>query len=450
MKLLKIGISGVRGIVGDSMTPKLAMDFASAFGTFVHGGTVLIGRDTRVSGPMLEAACRSALAAAGCDIRALGVCPTPVLQWAVKRERARGGISITAGHNDIQWNALTFINREGTYLNPFQGAEVLDLFHLGQFRKASVDGLGKIADGAGDAEEYFLALARFLDVRAIAAAKLKVVIDACNGAGAPFLDRLAGTLGFELVPVNDRPSGFFPHDPEPRPRNAQQVVSVLNVVGADAGFLLNSDVSRVSLVSETGESLSEEFTFPLVADAWLESRCGPVVTNLATSRMIEDVARSRNCPIVRTKVGQSFAIHAAFQEDAVLAGEGSGGVAIPAFHPAFDGFLTIGIILETIARRGKPLSALVGALPRYHNVKEKLSCPPAKVHSVVSEVKRFFHHHHEIDTSDGIRVDDENGWVQVRASTTEPMIRVVAEDRSAERARRRADEIIDFINGLIQ
>lgn len=450
MKLLKIGISGVRGIVGDSMTPKLAMDFASAFGTFAHGGTVLLGRDTRVSGPMLEAACRAALSASGCGIRTMGICPTPILQWAVKHGRARGGISITAGHNDIQWNALTFINREGTYLNPFQGAEVLDLFHLGKFRKASVDDLGTVSDGSAAFEEYFKALGRFLDVRAIAASKLKVVIDACNGAGAPVLGRLASTLGFELVPVNDRPNGFFPHDPEPRPRNAQQIVSVLKVVGADAGFLLNSDASRVSLVSETGESLSEEFTFPLVADYWLERHCGPVVTNLATSRMIEDVARSRNCPIVRTKVGQSYAIHTAFQEDAVLAGEGSGGVAVPTFHPAFDSLLTVGLVLETIARRAKPLSALVAALPRYHNVKEKLPCPPARVHSVVSEVKKFFHRHRDIDTSDGVRVDDENGWVQVRTSTTEPMIRIVAEDRSPERARRRADEIIDFINGLVQ
>ena len=450
MKLLKIGISGVRGIVGDSMTPKLVMDFAAAFGTFLHGGTVLVGRDTRVSGPMLESACLAALSASGCDVRTMGICPTPVLQWAVKHGRARGGISITAGHNDIQWNALSFINREGTCLNPFQGAEVLDLYHLGKFRKVSVDGLGAVADGSAAVGDYFGALARFLDVRTIRGATLKVVIDACNGAGSPFLARLADELGFELVPVNDRPNGFFPHDPEPRPRNAQQVVSVLKVVGADAGFLLNSDVSRVSLVSETGESLSEEFTFPLVADAWLERRRGPVVTNLSTSRMIEDVARSRSCPIVRTKVGQSHAIHALLQEDAVLAGEGSGGVAIPDFLPAFDSFLTIGFILETIARKGKTLSALVGTLPRYHNVKEKLYCPPSKIHSVVSEVRKFFRHCRDIDTTDGIRVDDEQGWVQVRTSGTEPMIRVVAEDRSPERARRRADEVTHFINAHIQ
>ena len=444
MKLLKIGISGVRGIVGESITPKLVMDFSAAFGTWAGGRTVLVGRDTRVSGPLLRAACVSALTAAGCDVHDLGVCPTPILQKLVVKLRAKGGVAITAGHNDIAWNALTFINREGTYLNPFQGAEVLDLYHMGRFRKVGTDGLGRVLELEHYADDYFEALRAFLDVEAIGRAKLRVVIDACNGAGAAFLERLARALRFELVPVNSEPNGFFPHDPEPRPRNAQQVVSVLKVVGADVGFLLNSDVSRVSLVSETAESLSEEFTFPLVASEVLRTRRGPVVTNLSTSRMIEDVARERGCPIVRTKVGQSYAIHALLQEGAVLAGEGSGGVAVGAFQPAFDGFLTMGLVLETMARQGKTLSRLVEELPRYHIVKEKIYCPPARIHAVVSEVKRHFRRH-EIDASDGLRVEDKTGWVQVRTSGTEPMIRVIAEDESKERARERADEVINLI-----
>jgi phosphomannomutase len=444
MKLLKIGISGVRGIVGESLTPKLVMDFAAAFGTFVNAKTVLVGRDTRVSGPLLHAACVSALVSTGCDVHDLGVCPTPVLQRLVVKLRAKGGVAITAGHNDIAWNALTFINRDGTTLNPFQGAEVLDLYHLGKFRKAGTDGLGQVRDLEHYADDYFEALRAFLDVEAIAKAKLRVVIDACNGAGAGLLERMARALHFELVPVNTEPNGFFPHDPEPRPRNAQQVVSILKVVNADVGFLLNSDVGRVSLVSETAESLSEEFTFPLIANEYLKTRRGPVVTNLSTSRMIEDVARARGCPIVRTKVGQSYAVYALQQEEAVLAGEGSGGVAFRAFHPAFDGFLTMGYILETLARQGKKVSRLIEELPRYHIVKEKIYCPPARIHSVVSEVKKFFRRH-EIDASDGIRVEDKTGWVQVRTSGTEPMIRIIAEDESKERARERADEVIQFI-----
>jgi phosphomannomutase len=449
MKLLKIGISGVRGIVGDSMTPKLIMDFAAAFGTYVDSKPVLVGRDTRISSPMLHAACLASLLSTGCEVLDLGLCPTPILQYQVRKSKAKGGISITAGHNDIKWNALAFINRDGTYLNPFQGAEVLDIYHLGKFKKVRTDDLGRVRDAEHYADEYFEGLRAFLDTEAIRKAGLKVVIDASNGAGANFLEPMACALGFELIPVNNEPNGFFPHDPEPRPRNAQQVVSIMKVVGADIGFLLNSDVSRISVVTETGESLSEEFTFPLVADEYLKDRCGPVVTNFSTSRMIEDVARNRGCPLVRTKVGQSYAVHSLLQEEAVLAGDGSGGVAFAAFQPAFDGFLTMGFILGTMARQGKTISRLVGELPRYHIVKEKIYCPPARVHSIVSEVKKFFRRH-EVDTSDGVRVEDKSGWVQVRASGTEPMIRIIAEDQLKNKARERADEVINFINVLIQ
>ena len=449
MKLLKIGISGVRGIVGESITPRLVMDFAGAFGTFVNAKPVLIARDTRISGPMLHAACVSALLSSGCSVLDLGVCPTPILQLLVKPLRAMGGISITAGHNDIRWNALTFVSRDGTYLNSFQGAEVLDIYHLGKFKKVTTDHLGRIKDTERAVDTYFEILGTFIHSASVAQAGLKVVIDACNGAGAPFLGRLAETLGFELIPINHEPNGFFPHDPEPRPRNAQQVVSIVKAVGADVGFLLNSDVSRVSIVTEMGESLSEEFTFPLVANDFLKDRCGPVITNLSTSRMIEDVTRSRDCPLIRTKVGQSYAIQSLLQENGVMAGEGSGGVALAKFQPAFDGFLTMGAILEAMARRGKKISELVEELPRYHIVKEKIYCPQTKIHSVVNEVKRFFHKH-DLDTSDGIRVEDKHGWVQVRTSGTEPMIRIISEDRAKDRARQRADEVIRFINLIIK
>lgn len=448
MKLLKIGLSGVRGIVGESLTPRTVMDFAAAFGAFAEGRPIVIGRDTRIHGPMLRSACVSALLSAGCDVIDLGICPTPMLQHAVRNLQAGGGISITAGHNDILWNALTFLGSEGTYLNPFQGAEVLDIYHVGRFRNADTDGLGALSAAREPVEGYFHDLARFLDVEAIRKARFKVVIDACSGAGAPFLAAFAARLGFDLIPINDEPNGFFPHDPEPRPRNAQQAVSVLKVIGADAGFLLNSDVSRVSLVSETGESLSEEFTFPLVAPAVLARRTGPIVTSHSTSRMIEDVA-GRHVPLLRTKVGQSHIIHAALQEEAVLAGEGSGGVAAMGFQPAFDGFVTMGLVLESLATSGKRLSALVGALPRYHIVKEKMACPPARIHGVVAEIKAFFGAK-AVDTGDGVRIEDRTGWAQVRASSTEPMVRVIAEDRDRDRARSRADEILHELELMVR
>ncbi len=448
MKLLKIGLSGVRGIVGESLTPRTVMDFAAAFGAFAEGRPVVLGRDTRIHGPMLRSACVAALLSAGCDVIDLGICPTPMLQHAVRSLGAGAGVSITAGHNDILWNALTFLGAEGTYLNPFQGTEVLDIYHVGRFRNADTDHLGSLSESREPVETYFRDLERYLDVEAIRRARFKVVIDACSGAGAPFLAAFASRLGFDLIPINDEPNGYFPHDPEPRPRNAQQAVSVLKVIGADAGFLLNSDVSRVSLISETGESLSEEFTFPLVASAVLARRAGPIVTSFSTSRMIEDVA-GRSCPLLRTKVGQSHIIHAALQEEAVLAGEGSGGVAAMDFQPAFDGFATMGLVLESLATSGKRLSALIGDLPRYHIVKEKMACPPARIHGVVAEIKALFGAK-AVDTGDGVRIEDRTGWAQVRASSTEPMVRVIAEDRDRDRARSRADEILHELELMVR
>ncbi len=448
--MLKIGITGVRGMVGPSMTPTLVMDFASAFGAFLDRKPVVLARDTRIHGPMLRSACVSALLSSGCDVIDLGVCPTPILQKTVRRMAAGGGLAITAGHNDIQWNALTFIGPDGTSLNPFQGQEVLDHYHLGNFEKAATDDLGRLTIPPESAfiEPYFKELQAFVDAAAIRAARFKVVIDACAGAAAPYLERFAEALGFDLIPINNEPNGFFPHDPEPRPRNAAQTVSVVKAIGAEAGFLLSSDAGRVSLVSETTEALSEEFTFPLIADALLSRRPGPVITTYSTSRMIEDVARAHHCPLIRTRVGPAHIFLAVGQEEAVLAGEGSGAVAALDFQPAFDSFLSMGLVLETMARTGKRLSALVGQLPRYHIVKEKVYCPTSRIHGVIGELAKTFHGR-DIDTGDGLRAEDKDGWIQVRTSGTEPMLRVIAEDKSKERARAKVDKILQAVELMI-
>jgi phosphomannomutase len=449
MKLLKIGISGVRGIVGETIIPDLVMDFACAFGTYLDSKKVLVGRDTRVSGPMLHEATLAALVSTGCTVLDLGVCPTPIIQYMVKNLKAKGAVAITAGHNDLKWNALTFINQDGTYLNMFQGEEVLDIYHLGKFTKVSVDHLGRIESVDDYLDVYFKGLMKFLNVEAIKKSKFKVVIDPCNGAGAKIIDIFSQQLGFELIAVNNVPNGYFPHDPEPRPRNAQEVSSVMKAVIADVGFLLNSDASRVSFVAENGETLSEEFTLPLIAKYYLDKKPGTVVTNRSSSRMIEDVAQEKNCPVVKVKVGQSYSIQFLVNEDGVMAGEGSGGIAIPEFQAAFDAFLTMGMIMEIMAVRNKKVSELVGELPRYHIVKEKIYCPPTKIHSVVNEAKKLYANR-DIDSADGIKVEDKNGWIHIRTSVTEPMIRVIAEDKSKERARERVEEVMNFISVLVK
>jgi phosphomannomutase len=448
MKLLKIGISGVRGIVGETITPELVMDFAGAFGTSLGSGRVLVARDTRVSGPMLHSASLAALMSTGCNVLDLGICPTPILQALVGAFKAKGGISITAGHNGAAWNALAFINREGTYLNVFQGEEILDIFHLGRFRKAPHSKLGRVRCPEGFLDRYFQRLAAFLDRRAIAGARFKVAMDPCNGAGAGIVDRFAEALGFELVPVNNEPSGYFPHDPEPRPRNAAEVASIVKIAGADAGFLMNSDVSRISAVAEDGETLSEEYTFPLAAGQRLGRDPGPIVTNPSTSRMIEDMAAAAGRSVIRARVGQSHIVQALLAEEGSVGGEGSGGVAVRSFQPAFDGFLAMGLVLEAMALGGKKLSELVRELPKYHIVKEKVYCPPSRVHSVMGGIGKYFAGA-KPTLVDGIKVEDRNGWIHVRPSATEPMIRIIAENVSREKAREELDRVAAQITRLV-
>lgn len=448
MKLLKIGISGIRGIIGDTLTPDLIMDFASAFGTYLNSQKVLLGRDTRPSGPMLQSAAIASLLSAGCDVVDLGICPTPILQFLVQRLEAKGAISISAGHNDADWNALTFINGEGTYLNSYQGEEMLDIYHLGQFTKTSTSSLGKLTVKTDHLTTYFKTLREFLNAEVIKKANLKVVIDACNGGGAGIVDPFCQEMRCELIPVNNEPSGYFPHDPEPRPRNASEVASIIKITKADVGFILNSDVSRLSIVAESGETLSEEYTLPLVAGYYLQKKPGTVITNLSTSRMIEEVAIHQGCRVVKAKVGQSPCIQTMIEEDGVMAGEGSGSVAVRDFQPAYDGFLAMGMILEMMAVKRSTISQMVHVLPKYHITKAKIYCPPLKAHTIVSEIK-ILYPSPNIDTTDGIKVEWEDGWIHVRVSATEPMIRIIAESRSKEKAQERLDKAVNFVKQLV-
>lgn len=448
MKLLKIGISGVRGIVGDTITPELVMDFAGAFGTSLSSRKVLLGRDSRISGPMLHSAAVSSLLSTGCDVVDLGICPAPILQYMVKKKGKGGAVSISAGHNDAEWNALTFINSQGTYLNEFQGEEFLDLYHLGRFRKARADKLGRLTTSQDHLQRYFKGLARFIDVERIKKARFKMVIDACNGGGAGIIDYFCQAIGCELIPLNNIPDGNFPHDPEPRPRNAAEVASIVKISGADIGFSLNSDVSRVSMVTETGETLSEEYTFPLVADYYLKNHPGTVITNQSTSRKIEDVAARHRSRVIRTRVGQSFIVQSLIYEEGVLAGDGSGSVAVKDFHPAFDGFLTMGLILESLAAEKTTASQMARQLPKYHIIKNKLYCPPHRAHSIVGRVKKFYARS-QTDLTDGVRMEAKDGWIHVRTSATEPMIRIISESTSRKKAEARIDKVTQYISQYI-
>ena len=443
MRTLRLASFGIQGTVGDALTPELVTDFAAAFGTFLDGGRVLVGRDTRQSSRMFQNAVVAGLISTGCDVDDFGVCPTPMLQYAVTGRAAAGAVSVSGGHSPMGCNALQLIGPKGAFIEPIGGATVLDIFHASDFTKAPWDGIGRVAAVDDFAEPYFDGLAAALDADAIRAAGFTVVIDPVNGAGCTFLEPFARRFGVRLLPINNEYSSYLAHDPEPRPRNAHQVANLMKHVPADIGFVSSSDMGRLSIVSESGETASEEYTFPLIADHVLDRDAGVVVTNCCTTRTLDDVAARHGARVTRTNVGQAYVMSALADENGVLAGEGSGSAAVPAFSRAFDAFLMMGLILEFMARSGRKASELLNALPRYHVVKRSVPAEARRSYRVIDRVLRNedWRRGGTVSTQDGLRVDWDDGWLHLRASQTEPIVRIISEDRSRETAEARAANV---------
>ncbi len=440
MRPLKIGISGVRGIVGESLTPELVVTFAQAFGTYLDAGRILVCRDTRSSGPMVQAAVVSGLLSAGCEVIDLGVSPTPTLQLAVNWLGAQGGVSITGGHNPAAWNALKFVRGDGLYLNATQAEELLDIVHQGEFEKAPWD---RIRTGVAteDAIGHHLdVLEAAFDVGAARRRGLRVAVDCCNGASTLLSPRWLEMLGCTVLAVNDDPSAPFPHRPEPKPETMAQLKAVVRAGGADLGFAHDADGERIGLVTAEGEALSEERTITLAAAIALSQEPGTVVTNVSTTRAVDEVAKRHGGTVVRTPVGQSFISEAMIEHRAVIGGEGNGGVAVPRVLMSHDAAAAQGLIIEHMARTGASLAQLVGTLPVFAMVKHDFAEKPSALYSILQDFRDTVEREGiRADETDGIVVPFDDGWVHVRASQTESMIRVIAEAGTAARARDLAD-----------
>ena len=440
MRPLKIGISGVRGIVGESLTPELVVSFAQAFGTYLDSGRVLVCRDTRSSGPMVQAAAVSGLLAAGCEVIDLGVCPTPTLQLAVRWLGAQGGVSITGGHNPAAWNALKFVRGDGLYLNATQAEELLDIVHQGEYEKATWD---RIHTGVAEQDaigHHLEVLEAAFDAAAARRRALRVAVDCCNGASALLSPRWLELLGCTVLAVNDDPSAPFPHRPEPKPETMAQLKAVVRAGGADLGFAHDADGERIGLVTADGEALSEERTLTLATAIALSQVPGTVVTNVSTTRAIEEVAKRHNGTVVRTPVGQSFISEAMIEHHAVIGGEGNGAVAVPRVLLSHDAAAAQGLIIEHMARSGASLRELVDGLPSIAMVKHDFAEKPSVLYSILQDFRDTIEREGmSADTSDGVAVSFPDGWVHVRASQTESMIRVIAEAGTPARARDLAD-----------
>lgn len=448
MRPLKIDISGVRGIIGQTLTPEVIINFSCAFGTYLNSGKIGVGCDTRASREMVKSGVCAGLISAGCDIVDFGICPTPIIQYITKSLGLKGAVAITASHNDTDWNALKFIKADGTLLNFYEGEEVLDIYHQGDFFRAAWNKLGRVNSYNSAIEIYINKLCRYLDVNKIRKKRLKVVVDNCNGAGGGVTRLLLEKLGCQLVMINDEITGEFSHDPEPTAANMEQVASIIRPVKADVGFMLDADVDRIGVVTEKGKPLSEEYTFALLTDYILSKKKGTVVTNLSTTKMIDDLAERYGVLLIRTKIGPAYVIEQIMNEGGIIGGEGSGGVCVADFQYAFDGFLAMGLILQMLAERRKKISELAESLPKYFMAKKKIECPPEIVYSVIDKARESYGEDN-IDLTDGIKIKWEDSWLHIRASNTEPLIRVIAESASKEKADELCERAADNIKAVM-
>lgn len=432
-KKLRITAAGLRGVVGRGLTAAHVLDFAAAFGTLLEAGRpVLVGRDPRASGVMLREGVAAGLLACGHDVIDLGVASTPVIQHAIRRMEAGGGVSIGASHNPAEWNALKFFGPQGTYLSTAESNELLDIYHLRKFAFAPWNGLGALRFETGALDAYLDELAGVFDFAALR--RFKVVVDCCNGTSALILRRLVERFRLNFILINERIEGVaLAHEPATNARIASlQLAPLIRPLEADAGFLFDVDSDRVAICTEEGTPLSEEMALPLIADYQLPKSQGRIViTNLSTTALVEEVAARHGGRVIRVPVGRQATIDAlaAHRPDQVaLAGEGTGAVMMPQFRFVYDGIASMFAVLSMMRERGCKLSQIVSGYPRYSILKGELPLISKQMPALLMDLQRQYAGG-RINIADGLRVDWPDRWFHVRVSQTEPVVRIICEQR---------------------
>ncbi len=440
MAQLIASISGIRGIVGDGLGPREAVRFGLAFGTRLERGTVVLGRDSRPSGPMLAAAIEAGLLATGCTVIDVGILSTPGISVMVRERRAAGGAIITASHNPSPYNGIKMLSPEGAALDRPHGQAVLETYTHEAFAEVPADRAGSIEtapDAAGIHVERVLAI---VDVARVRARRFTVAVDAVNGAGGHEMRLLLERLGCTVNMIHAEPTGVFGRGPEPVPENLGDLGRAVLAAGAVIGLALDPDADRLALVDETGLAIGEEYTLALAARHRLTQKRGPLATNLSTSRMMDDVAREAGVTLHRTPVGERNVVDAIVAQGCLIGGEGNGGVIDPRIAPVRNSLVGAALILEMMAVRGRRLSELKAELPVYSMVKDKVPLGTVPPGEVLQAAQREFVGA-RVDQRDGLYLAWDDGWLHVRASNTEPILRVIAEATTEQAAKARVARI---------
>ena len=442
---LMVSISGIRGIVGSSLTPDVVVRYASAFAEFCNRGRIVIGRDGRSSGKPIAHLVSSTLVSMGCDVTAIGVCPTPTVQLAIEQRRAAGGISITASHNPIIWNGLKFLDRTGMFLDADQHQRFVDIANSPQRIYALWDKMGSHEADDHYLDDHIKAILDlpYLNPRALRKRKFKVVVDCVNAAGSRIVPRLLAKLGCRVIEMNCDSSGVFAHDPEPIPQNLKSLCRRVRQEKADLGIAVDPDVDRLVLITERGEPFGEEYTIAGVVKFILEKemaartarpkkRPGPlkVVTNLSTTRAVDDIAKSLGAESIRTPVGEINVAKKMKEVGAIVGGEGSGGVILPSVHLGRDAPVGIGITLQHLAEFGGTLSELKATMPQYSITKSKIELGSLDPETALARIRSLYSNEGSVNTDDGLKLDFADSWVHLRKSNTEPVLRIIAEART--------------------
>ena len=450
---LMVSVSGIRGRVGEALTPEVVATYAAAFGAWAlrrtPGRPIVVGRDSRVSGPMFHRIAIGALQSVGANVIDIGLTTTPTCQLAVEDHHAAGGIMLSASHNPIEWNALKLIGPTGLFLEASEGAEMRAVAS-GRIPRVTWDKLGRVEEDAEAAERHLrrvLALKQ-IDVKAIRARRFTVALDCVHGAGAVIVPQLLDELGCTVTAINTEPDGRFPRSPEPIAENLGDLERLVRESKADIGLAVDPDVDRLALVSDEGKAIGEDYTLALAALTALKHRKGPAVTNLSTSLVVEDAVRRGGGTLERAPVGEVNVAVRMRETHAVIGGEGNGGVILPDLHLGRDAPVGIALVLQLLAETGTPLSTLAKELPKYAIVKDKLPRPRATLDSVYAALRGAFADA-TVDTQDGLRLAWKDRWLHVRPSGTEPIVRVIAEaptDAQARELVRRAREPLDRLD----
>ena len=448
MSKLIMSMSGIRGVIGDTLDPSIAMKVGKSFGAYVGKGPVIVGGDTRVSHEMVKSAVISGLVAVGTDVIDIGKVPTPTVQQMIQYYNAGGGIVVTASHNPIMWNGLKLMNGKGSFLEEAEYNDYISYFNEEKFELVSWDNVGTISYDHNALDKHIDKIFDLIDVTSIKNSKLKVLIDANNGAGAVADPLLCDRLGIEYDIIAPEPNGRFSHDPEPLEKNLSEIKQQLNDGDYDIGFVQDADADRLVMLDGNGRFIGEDYSLGVCIDYILQHETAgqKVVVNLSTSKVIEDIARQYNAETLYTKIGEINVYEGIKSQNAVVGGEGNGGVIYPKIGYGRDSLVGIVLALKYLAESKKSLADIVQTYPVYKMCRDKIALSDqGQISNFLDAIKEHygaFKQNHE----DGVKVMFEDGWLHVRASNTEPIVRLFAEAPSVEAANARVQDVKDSIS----